>query len=49
MILDSGPEVDSAGDIAGASFAGDEGSASETLVKEAGISEPEIGAKGVTG
>lgn len=49
MILDSGPEVDFAGGIAGASFAGDEGSASETLGKEAGISELEIGAKGVTG
>lgn len=48
MILDLGPEVDFAGGIAGASFAGDKGSAPETLGKEAGISELEIGAKGVT-
>lgn len=49
MIMDSGPEVDFTGSIAGASFAGDKASAPETLRKEAGISELEIGAKGVTG
>lgn len=49
MRLDLGPGVDFTGSTAGASSTRDEGSTSETLGKEAGISELEIGAKGVTG
>jgi len=47
--LDSGPEIDFTGSTAGASSTRDKGSAPETLGKEAGISELEIGAKGIPG